>query len=81
MDQDPKKQSQESMPDFVPMSAQQEQDELIIAAMRDIPDEPEAPKDSRPSFADGSPGLQWLKEELLARGMSEPKAEEFLRMI
>ena len=73
------KQPPKSMPDYVPMSAQQEQDEVVLAALNDIPDAPT--KTSQPSFADGSPLLQELKRELLAKGMSDEKAEEFLRMI
>ena len=45
----------------------------------DIPDAPVKP--SQPSFADGSPLRQELKQELLAKGMSDDDAEEFLRMI
>jgi len=36
---------------------------------------------SRPSFADGSSGLQWLKRELLAKGMSDDDVEAYLRQI
>ena len=43
----------------------------------DIPVEPS----SQPSFADGSSGLQELKQELLARGMSDEKAEAYLRQL
>ena len=45
----------------------------------DIPDAPMKP--SQPSFADGSKGLQELKQELLARGMSDEKAEAYLRQL
>ena len=37
--------------------------------------------EERQSFADGSPILQELKEELLARGMSDEKAEAYLRQL
>lgn len=39
--------------------------------------EPNEPR----SFAEGSSGLQGLKEDLLARGMSDAEAEAFLRQI
>ena len=45
------------------------------------PDAPEPQPTSRPSFAASSKGLLALKQELLARGMSDDEAEEFLRMI
>ena len=45
----------------------------------DIPDAPVKP--SRPSFADGSPALLALKEDLLARGMSDDDAEAYLRQL
>ena len=73
---------QESMQDYVPMSAQQEQDEVILAAMSVIPDAPETSKqNSQPSFAAGSKGLLSLKQELLAKGMSDEKAEAYLRQL
>lgn len=64
-----------------PMSAQQEQDELIIEAMRDIPDVEEVKTPSRASFAEGSTGLLELKKDLLQRGMSDAEAEAYLRQI
>lgn len=41
----------------------------------------EARPGSRKSFADGSPILQELKEDLLQRGMSEEEAEAYLRQL
>ena len=75
------KQPPKSMPDYVPMSAQQEQDEVVLAALNDIPDAPQAQPKSPTVSAAGSPALLALKEDLLARGMSDDDAEEFLRMI
>ena len=75
-----KQQPQQSMQDYVPMSAQQEQDEVILAAMSAIPDAPAKPS-SQQSFADGSPLLQELKKELLQKGMSDEKAEAYLRQL
>ena len=45
------------------------------------PDAPEGKQPSQPSFADGSPLLQELKQELLARGMSDAEAEAYLRQL
>ena len=73
------KQPPKSMPDYVPMSAQQEQDEAVLAALNNIPDAPA--KTSQPSFAAGSKGLLALKKELLAKGMSDAEAEEYLRQL
>ena len=75
-----KQQPQQSMQDYVPMSAQQEQDEVILAAMSAIPDAPAKPS-SQQSFADGSPLLQELKKELLQKGMSDAEAEAYLRQL
>ena len=75
-----KQQPQQSMQDYVPMSAQQEQDEVILAAMSAIPDAPAKPS-SQQSFADGSPILQELKKELLQKGMSDADAEAYLRQL
>ena len=75
------KQPSKSMPDYVPMSAQQEQDEVVLAALNDIPDAPEGNQLSPRNSAKHSPLRQELKEDLLARGMSDDDAEEFLRMI
>ena len=75
------KQSVKSMPDYVPMSAQQEQDEAVLEALSVISDAPEAQHKSPTTSAKRSPLLQELKEDLLARGMSDDDAEEFLRMI
>ena len=75
-----KQQPQQSMQDYVPMSAQQEQDEVILAAMSAIPDAPAKPS-SQQSFADGSPLLQELKKELLQKGMSDADAEAYLRQL
>lgn len=49
----------------------------------DIPVEPDAPAkpSSQQSFADGSPILQELKKELLQKGMSDEKAEAYLRQL
>ena len=70
---------QEATQDSLPMSAQQEQDEVIMEAMSAIPDEPT--KDSQPSFATGSKGLLDVKSELISRGMSDAEAEEYLRTL
>ena len=44
--------------------------------------DPGAPdKNSQPSFAASSKGLLALKQELLARGMSDEKAEDYLRQL
>lgn len=43
------------------------------------PDSPAKP--SQPSFADGSPLLQELKKELLVKGMSDEKAEDYSRQL
>jgi hypothetical protein len=64
-----------------PMSAQQEQDELIIEAMRDVPDVEEVKTPSRASFAEGSTGFLELKKDLLQKGMSDAEAEAYLRQI
>ena len=45
------------------------------------PDAPQAQPKSPTVSAAGSPALLALKEDLLARGMSDDDAEEFLRMI
>ena len=47
----------------------------------DIPVEPEGNQLSARNSAKHSPLRQELKEDLLARGMSDDDAEEFLRMI
>lgn len=44
-------------------------------------DVPASKQPSQTSFADGSPLLQELKQELLAKGMSDEEAEEYLRTI
>lgn len=65
-----------------PMSAQQEQDEVIIEAMRNIPEEPETlSPNAQDSFAASSKGLLSLKKGLLARGMTDEEAEAYIRMI
>lgn len=46
-----------------------------------IPDSQTSKQPSQPSFADGSLLLQELKRELLAKGMSDDKAEAYLRTI
>jgi hypothetical protein len=50
-----------------------------------IPVEPDAPEtskqNSQPSFAASSKGLLSLKQKLLARGMSDEKAEAYLRQL
>lgn len=45
------------------------------------PDVSETKQPSQSSFADGSPALLALKEELLARGMSDEEAEAYIRQI
>ena len=52
-------------------------EQLQLSATPDAPAKPS----SQQSFADGSPILQELKEELLAKGMSEEKAEAYLRQL
>ena len=52
------------------------------ASSNAAPATPDAPaKTSQPSFADGSKGLLELKQDLLARGMSDKKAEAYLRQL
>lgn len=72
----------QSTQDFVPMSAQQEQDEVVLAFLSSIPDATDAlTKTSQPSFAAGSKGLLELKKELQQKGMSDADAEEYLRTL
>ena len=75
------KQSVKSMPDHVPMPAKQGQDEAVLEALSALPDAPQVQPKSPTASADHSPLRQELKEDLLARGMSDDDAEEFLRMI
>ena len=73
---------QQSTQDYVPMSAQQEQDEAVLAFLSNIPDAQDvSTKTLQPSFAAGSKGLLELKEELLQRGMSDAEAEAYLRTV
>jgi hypothetical protein len=68
--------------DIEPISAQQEQDEVVLAFLSNFPDASDAStKTSRPSFAASSKGLLELKKELQQKGMSDDEAEEFLRMV
>ena len=76
------KPTKQSTQDFVPMSAQQEQDEVVLAFLSNIPDAPDAStKTSQPSFAAGSNGLLELKKELQQKGMSDADAEEYWRTL
>lgn len=76
------KPTKQSTQDFVPMSAQQEQDEAVLAFLSNTPDAPDAPtKTSQPSFATGSKGLLELKKDLQQKGMSDAEAEEHLRTL
>ena len=64
------------------MSAQQEQDEAVLDALRAFDAEESAAEDSsKPSFADGSPVLQEIKKDLRSRGMSDEEAEAYIRTI
>jgi hypothetical protein len=73
------KPTKQSTQDFVPMSAQQQQDEAVLAFLSNTPDAPT--KTSQPSFAEGSKGLLELKKDLQQRGMSDAEAEEHLRTL
>jgi len=75
-------QESEQLSDIEPISAQQEQDEVVLAFLSNFPDASDAStKTSRPSCAASSKGLLELKKELQQKGMSDDEAEEFLRMV